>query len=314
MKIGNTELKNGVILAPMAGVADLPFRIICHEMGAELSYTEMVSAKAINFDNKKTLDLMENGGLPTAVQLFGGDPPSVAAAVTEAEKHGLFIDLNMGCPAPKITGNGEGAALMRDLGRAKAVIEAAVSAAKKPVTVKMRLGWDSEHINAPALARIAQDCGCAAVTVHGRTREQFYSGSSNRAALRRVREAADIPFIANGDVFSGSDALSLLNETGADAVMIGRGCRGNPWIFRDAAAAIRGEAPPLAPSSEEKINMALRHIALIVKYKGEKRGIPEARKHAAWYIAAIKGAAALRGEIFSALTYEEMAAVLEKAL
>ncbi len=314
MRIGNTELKNRVILAPMAGVADLPFRIICHEMGAGLSYTEMVSAKAINFDNKKTLDLMENGGLPTAVQLFGSDPASVAAAVPEAEKHGLFIDLNMGCPAPKITGNGEGSALMKDLGRAKAVIEAAVSVAEKPVTVKMRLGWDSEHINAPALAKIAQDCGCSAVTVHGRTREQFYSGCSDRAALRRVREAVDIPFIANGDIFSGRDALSLLNETGADAVMIGRGSRGNPWIFRDAAAAIRGDEPQLPPSPEEKIDMALRHIALIVKYKGEKRGIPEARKHAAWYIAGIKGAAALRSEIFTALTYEEMASVLKKAL
>lgn len=314
MRIGNTELKNNIILAPMAGVADLPFRIVCHRFGAGLSYTEMVSAKALCFDNKKTYELMDTENLPTAVQLFGSEPEAVAAAVPLAEKQGLFIDINMGCPAPKITGNGEGSALMKDLGRAEAVIEAAVSSATKPVTVKMRAGWNDESINAPKLARIAENCGAAAVTVHGRTREQFYSGKSDRNVIRRVREEIDIPLIANGDVFCGSDAAELLAETGADGIMIGRGSRGNPWIFRDAVLALAGEAPLNPPDGQERIDTALEHIALIVKYKGEKRGILEARKHAAWYISGIKGAAALRNEINSAVTLEEMTVVLKKCL
>lgn len=314
MKIGNVQLKNNVILAPMAGVADLPFRIVCHSFGAGLSYTEMVSAKALTFENEKTYKLMSTENLPTAVQLFGSDPEAVAAAVPEAEKAGLFLDLNMGCPAPKITGNGEGSALMKDLGRAAAVIEAAVGAASKPVTVKMRAGWDGGHINAPLLAKMAEAAGAAAVTVHGRTREQFYSGLSDRSVIRRVREEISIPLIANGDVFRPGDALSLLEETKADGVMVGRGSQGRPWIFAQINALLeRGELIS-EPSAEEKMEIALRHIELIVKYKGEYIGIREARKHAAWYIKGMKGAAVLRNEINSAESLEKMTEILKKAI
>ncbi len=313
MNIGGIELKNNVILAPMAGVADLAFRIICHKMGAGLSYTEMVSAKALGFENKKTFRLMETGDLPTAVQLFGSEPETVAAAVPQAEKMGLFVDINMGCPAPKITGNGEGSALMRDLGLAGEIIAAAVGAASRPVTVKMRAGWDMEHINAPELAEIAQKNGAAAVTVHGRTRSQFYSGSSDRDVIKAVRERVTIPLIANGDVFSAADTLSLMEETGADGVMIGRGSQGQPWIFAAVAAALSGEPQP-ALTQREKMDIALEHIGLIVRFKGERTGILEARKHAAWYIRGVKGAAALRDEINHADTLEKMREILKKAI
>ncbi len=313
MKIGGIELKNNLILAPMAGVADLPFRMVCHSFGAGLSYTEMVSAKALGFENEKTFRLMSTEGLPTAVQLFGSEPEAVAAAVPMAEKAGLFIDINMGCPAPKITGNGEGSALMKDLGRARAVIEAAVGAASKPVTVKMRAGWDAEHINAPLLARLAEEAGAAAVTVHGRTREQFYSGSSDRSVIRRVREEVSVPLIANGDVFSPEDAVSLMEQTGADGVMIGRGSQGRPWIFA-MITEYMARGGYTEPSPEEKIAVASRHIALIVEHKGEYIGAREARKHAAWYIRGLRGAAALRAEINSAETLEKMTEIMKKAI
>ncbi|MGN1098057.1 MAG: tRNA dihydrouridine synthase DusB [Clostridia bacterium] len=314
MRIGNTELKNNIFLAPMAGVADLPYRIICHRFGAGLSYTEMVSAKALTFENEKTFKLMNTENLPTAVQLFGSDPAAVAAALPEAEKRGLFVDINMGCPAPKITGNGEGSALMKDLGLAREIISAAVSAATKPVTVKMRAGWDMEHINAPELAKIAQDCGAAAVTVHGRTRSQFYSGKSDRGVIRRVREEISIPLIANGDIFAPEDALSLLNETKADAVMIGRGSQGNPWIFAQTLELFSDGEVKTRPTHRERIDVALEHIALIVRCKGEYIGIREARKHAAWYIHGVRGAAALREEINGAETLEKMQEILKKAI
>ena len=313
MKIGSIELKNNIILAPMAGVADLPFRIVCHRFGAGLSYTEMVSAKALSFESAKTYKLMNTENLPTAVQLFGSDPATVAAAVPAAEKMGLFVDLNMGCPAPKITGNGEGSSLMKNPGLAGEIIAAAVEAATKPVTVKMRAGWDLEHINAPELAEIAQKNGASAVTVHGRTRSQFYSGSSDRNVIRHVRERITIPLIANGDVCSGGDALSLMEETGADGVMVGRGAQGRPWIFAEIAAAFEGR-PWNELSSRERMEIAAEHIELIVKYKGEYIGIREARKHAAWYIRGTRGAAALREEINHAVTLEKMREILKKAI
>lgn len=314
MKIGNVTLKNNVFLAPMAGVTDLAFRIICDRFGAGLSYTEMVSAKALSFADKKTNTLMQTEKLPTAVQLFGSDASVMAAAVPEVEKHGLFTDINMGCPAPKIAGNGEGSALMRDLAKAERIIGDICDKATKPVTVKMRSGWDSEHINAVELARIAENCGVSAITVHGRTREQYYSGKADRNVIRDVVNAVSIPVIANGDIFSAEDAKSMLDETGAAAVMIGRGSQGNPWIFRQILEYFECGEVISIPTSEERIKMAVEHITLLCSLKGEYRGIREARKHASWYIKGIKGAAQLRNSINSATTLAEMEDTLSQLL
>ena len=314
MKIGNVELKNNVFLAPMAGVSDLAFRIICDRFGAGLSYTEMVSAKALSFADKKTNTLMQTDTLPTAVQLFGSDADVMAAAVPEVEKHGLFTDINMGCPAPKIAGNGEGSALMRDLDKAERIIGQICDKATKPVTVKMRSGWDSEHINAVELAKIAEKCGASAVTVHGRTREQYYSGKADRKIIRDVVSAVSIPVIANGDIFCAEDAKAMLDETGAAAVMIGRGSQGNPWIFRQILEYFDCGEVSTTPSAEERIKMAVEHITLLCELKGEYRGIREARKHASWYIKGINGAAKLRNSINSATTLAEMEGTLSKLL
>ena len=314
MKIGSVTLKNNVFLAPMAGVSDLAFRIICDRFGAGLSYTEMVSAKALSFADKKTNTLMQTDALPTAVQLFGSDADIMAAAVPEVEKHGLFTDINMGCPAPKIAGNGEGSALMRDLNKAERIIGQVCDKATKPVTVKMRSGWDSEHINAVELAKIAEKCGASAITVHGRTREQYYSGKADRNIIREVVNAVSIPVIANGDIFSAEDAKSMLAETGAAAVMIGRGSQGNPWIFRQILEYFESGRVETNPTPEERIKMAIEHITLLCELKGEYRGIREARKHASWYIKGIKGAAQLRNSINSATTLIEMENTLSKLL
>ena len=314
MRIGNVELKSNVFLAPMAGVTDLAFRIICDRFGAGLSYTEMVSAKALSFSDKKTADIMYTGNLPTAVQLFGKEAAVMADAIPEAEKHGLFTDINMGCPAPKIAGNGEGAALMKNLNKAEEIIGAICQRATKPVTVKMRSGWDENSIVAPELARIAENCGAAAVTIHGRTREMYYSGKADRKIIKKVVDSVSIPVIANGDIFSAEDARDMLSETGAAAVMIGRGSQGNPWIFTQINELFSEGSVKTIPTAEEKIKIAMEHITLLCEIKGEYRGIREARKHASWYIKGLSGAAALRGKINTATSLEEMNSVLLELL
>ncbi len=313
-KLGSIELKNNIFLAPMAGVTDMAFRRICHEHGCALSYTEMVSAKALSFDSEKTESLMKSDGLASAVQIFGHEPEVVAAIAERASSYGLFLDINMGCPAPKIVKNGDGCALMKNPRLAGEIVRAAVKAAKRPVSVKMRLGWDDESKNAVELAKICEDAGAFAVTVHGRTREQFYSGRADRKAIAEVKKNISIPLVANGDVTSAEDAKKMLEETGADAVMIGRGAQGNPWIFEQAAYYFETGKEPALPTPEEKIREAVRHIELLCALKGEYIGIREARKHASWYIAGMKGAARAREVINKAVTLNEMKDAMNSVL
>lgn len=306
---GEISLKNNIFLAPMAGVTDLAFRKICHRHGCALSYTEMVSAKALYFDSQKTGEMMVTENLPSAVQIFTHEPLVVAAIAAQAGKEGLFLDINMGCPAPKIVNNSDGSALMKNLPLAREIVRAAVGASEKPVSVKMRLGWDDESRNAVDLARICEEEGAFAITVHGRTRMQFYSGSADWEAIARVKEAVNIPVVGNGDIFSPEDAKQMIEETGVDAVMIGRGAQGNPWIFEQTAALLEGKEIKY-PSNEEKMREAAEHIELLCKLKGEYIGIREARKHAAWYIKGIEGASSAREAINRSESLDEMKNVL----
>lgn len=311
---GDIELKNNIFLAPMAGVTDLAFRRVCHNHGCALSYTEMVSAKALSFGSNRTGAMLEVGNMPTAVQIFAHEEEVVSAIAKRASEGGLFLDINMGCPAPKIVSNGDGCALMRDLPLARKIIRAAVRSAGVPVSVKMRLGWDGEHKNASELAEIAEEEGAFAVTVHGRTREQFYSGSADWEAIARVKEKISIPVVGNGDIFSARDAVRMFDETKVDAVMIGRGAQGNPWIFEEAAFLLATGREKEMPSAEEKIGEAISHITLLCGLKGEYIGIREARRHASHYIAGLHGAARAREEINRAESLEEMKNILKSLI
>jgi tRNA-dihydrouridine synthase B len=308
---GDIFLKNNIFLAPMAGVTDLAFRKVCHDHGCALSYTEMVSAKALSFESEKTEAMMNTSSLPSAVQIFGHEPEVVSAISERAGREGLFLDINMGCPAPKIVGNGDGSALMKNLPLAREIIRAAVSSSKTPVSVKMRLGWDEEHKNVIELAKIAEEEGAFAITVHGRTREAFYSGTADWEMIAKVKEAVSIPVVGNGDVFSAADAKRMIDETKVDAVMIGRGAQGNPWIFEETAYLLETGKEKMPPSSQEKISEAIRHITLLCELKGEYVGIREARKHASWYIAGMNGAARAREAVNKTESLEEMKYVLE---
>lgn len=300
LKIGNTELPNQLILAPMAGVTDLPFRLLCREQGAGLVCMEMISAKAISFRNRNTEKLMqidpeEN---PVSLQLFGSDPDIISEIARQIEECPFdILDINMGCPVPKIVKNGEGSALMKNPKLIEQIVRQTVKATKKPVTIKIRKGFDDDQINAVEIAKIAEEAGAAAVTVHGRTREQYYSGQADWEIIRKVKEAVTIPVIGNGDVDSPKKAKALLEETGCDGIMIGRGARGNPWIFREIESYLKTGILPERPSMEEVHKFMLRHARMLIECKGEYTGIREVRKHISWYTAGYPHSAKLRVQV-----------------
>ena len=322
LKIGNVNVAVPVALAPMAGVTDLPYRLICKEFGCGLTCTELISAKAIKYNNKNTDILLKTDAkeAPTIIQLFGSDPDIMAEIAKRVEELTFdIIDINMGCPVPKVVNNGEGSALMKTPILAGKIIEKMASAVKKPVTVKIRSGFSSKEINAPELAHIAMESGAAAVTVHARTREQYYSGEADRSVIKAVKERVSIPVIGNGDIRGGEDALSMMRETGCDGVMIGRRARGNPWIFAEVYDTF-AKAGIVEPderfkvnviSAEDKRDMLLRHLKSLCEFKGEYTAVREMRKHFGWYMAGEHGASALRRRINEAASLEEFEAVVK---
>ena len=317
LAIGDVQLENPYILAPMAGVTDLPFRLLCREQGAGLLCMEMVSAKAIQYNNKNTKALLEihPDEMPVSLQLFGSDPEVISEIAKRIEERPFSIlDINMGCPVPKIVRNGEGSALMKQPKLVHEIVSKTVKAIKKPVTVKIRKGFDDSCINAVEIAKIIEDAGASAVAVHGRTREQYYSGKADWDIIRQVKEAVSIPVIGNWDVVSGASAIAMQKETGCDGVMIGRGAQGNPWIFSELLAYDRTGEMPKRPTMEEIKQMICRHARLQVKYKGEYLGIREMRKHVSWYTSGLPNSARLRGEINAVESLVELENLLEERL
>lgn len=317
LRIGNTVLENNVILAPMAGVTDLPFRVLCREQGAGCVVTEMVSAKAVLYNNKNTRELLQidPAERPAAVQLFGSEPDIMAEIAARLEEGPYdYIDVNMGCPVPKIVNNGEGSALMKNPERAKEVMTAMVKAVKKPVTVKFRKGFNDLSVNAVEFAKMAESCGVAAVAVHGRTREQCYSGKADWDIIRQVKEAVRIPVIGNGDIFTPEAAGRMLKETGCDGIMVARGAKGNPWLFgRINHYLDTGEVLP-GPSMAEIKAMILRHGRMLVQFKGEGVAMREMRGHMAWYTKGMPHSATLRNEINQVETLEGFVELLDRKI
>lgn len=316
MKIGNVEIKGMAALAPMAGVTDRAFRELCVAFGASYVVGEMVSAKGISFNSERSKELMllSENERPAAVQLFGSEPQTVAAAaVTAMEYKPDIIDINMGCPAPKISGNGAGSALMKNPDLCGEIVEAVCKAVDVPITVKIRKGWDDKSINAVEVAKICEQAGASAITVHGRTREQFYSGKADLDIISEVKKAVNIPVIGNGDITNANDAAQMLEKTNCDMVMIGRGALGNPWIFREINAWLNDLRPMFPPSPAEKVTVILRHIQAMCDYKGEEIAMREARKHVGWYMKGFKNAAELRREAGYLKNYEELIELTKKA-
>ena len=313
LKIGSVTLPNNLILAPMAGVTDLPFRLLCKEQGAGLLCMEMVSAKAILYKNRNTESLLEIDPRenPVSLQLFGSDPEIISTIAHQIEERPFnILDLNMGCPVPKIVNNGEGSALMKNPKLAGEIIRRTVRAIDKPVTVKIRKGFDDEHINAVEMAKIAEDAGAAAVAVHGRTREQFYSGKADWDIIRQVKEAVSIPVIGNGDLLTAEDVIAMEEQTGCDGFMIARGAQGNPWIFRQILHYFETGEHLAKPTLEEVTQMILRHARMMLEFKGEYIGIREIRKHAAWYTAGYPNSARLRVAINNVESFEALEELL----
>lgn len=315
LQIGNVTLENNLILAPMAGVSDLPFRLLCREQGAGLVCMEMVSAKAILYKNRNTEELLtiDPKEHPVSLQLFGSDPDIISEIAKQIEERPFdILDLNMGCPVPKVVNNGDGSALMKNPRLAGEIIEKTARAIKKPLTVKIRKGSDDAHVNAVELAHIAQESGAAAVAVHGRTREQYYAGHADWDIIRQVKEAVSIPVIGNGDIRTPEDVAAMAEQTGCDGYMIARGAEGNPWIFRQILHYFETGEHLSRPDFSEVTEMLLRHAKMQIDCKGDYTGIREIRKHAAWYTAGYRNSSKLRGRINEVENYEQLEALFRE--
>ncbi len=305
----NSASGSSLVLGPMAGVTDLPFRILCKENGADLIYTEMVSAKGIQYNNRNTESLLyiEEKERPVALQLFGADPHIMSETAKRIEHRNFdILDINMGCPVPKVVNNGEGSALMKEPKLVGDIVRAVSCAVKKPVTVKIRKGFTESAVNAVEIAKIAEANGAAAIAVHGRTREQYYSGKADWSIIRAVKEAVSVPVIGNGDIFKAEDAVRMVEETNCDGIMLARGARGNPWIFSQIKEYLRTGVKPAKPAAKEAVDMMLRHAGMLIEYKGEYTGIREMRKHVAWYTAGYPMAAKLRNRVNEISDYDSL--------